>query len=150
MPQIECKSLSINKTLTLYRGLSFTQQQFSEGLIFWKIRFLTYIFVVVQLKYSYNINVNTKKVQKILNKAKTLQNITFFSEKVWQKLHKLRDRNVKNHWVNCAAKMESHWVNATIFQGWQVIWKINVWQLCVVKLGCESFTETDPSFFMLL
>ena len=117
MPQNECKSLSIINTLILYGGLSFTQQQFCEGLIFWKICFLTSIFVVVQLKYSYKINVNTKTVQKILNKAKTLQNITFFSEKVWQKLHKLRDRNVKNHWVNCAAKMENHLIKWQFSRG---------------------------------
>ena len=91
-----------------------------------------------------------EKVKNVLNKAQTLQNITFFSKKSLAKnFGKLRDRdrNVINHWVNCAAKLESHWIKKSIFQGWQVIchsWKIDVWQLCIVKFGCG----TDPTFFL--
>ena len=61
-------------------GFNFTQQQFSECLIFWKICFLT----------------------------KKLKILCSLVKQIWQKLHKLRDRNVKNHWVNYAAKLESH------------------------------------------
>ena len=35
---------------------------------------------------------------------KKLKNITFFSEKIWQKLHKLRDRNVKKSFGQLRSK----------------------------------------------
>ena len=63
---------------------------------------------MVQLKYSYKINVNTKKVQKILNKAKTLQNITFFSDFFLSKFlitkFRITTGTIKQHRENQNAK----------------------------------------------
>ena len=70
------------------------------------------------LWYNWNVNTNkfnTKKLRRFLTKHKHYKILRSLAKKFGEKFHKLRDRNVKNHWVNCTAKMESHWVNATIF-----------------------------------
>ena len=84
-----------------------------------------------------------------LQRAKILQFIRLFSEKVWQKAHNLLDENVTNHSSDCAAKLGGHWVQTTIFHRCQAIWhawKIAVSQLCLAKFGCI----TGNNFFNFL
>ena len=92
----------------------------------------------------YKLNIHTKylrtqKVKIVLNEAKILQIITFFSEKFSQKVHKLLDENIKNHSVNRAAKLGGRWVKTAFFHRCQVIWhawKIVVSQICLAKFCC--------------
>ena len=70
MPQIESKSLSINRTLALYGSLNFTQQQFLQGLISWNIYFWPFTDVVIQIEYSYKKSVSIKRLKKVLSRQK--------------------------------------------------------------------------------
>ena len=70
MPQIEGKSLSINRTLALCGSLNFTQQQFLQGLISWNIYFWPFTDVVIQIEYSYKKSVSIKRLKKVLSRQK--------------------------------------------------------------------------------